>query len=840
MTLFMTSVTCACDTGSAIVHTGGEEADAVLGACPSRILMVLGTMLRTRWQKVLIDLWRNRARTLIVALAIAVGVYAVGVVLNVREMVVREYSRDQDGARLASAILHTYPFGDDLAERIAEIPGVAVAEGRNVVRTRVLDDGGSQEQDLVLTAVPDFENMQVDAITPLAGSSSPAKREVILEHLALDYLGVGIGDTILVEMDSGAEKELAVVGIAHDAQRLNPTITGAAAGYVTPETMGALGFTESYTELRFRVAERTGDEAYINTIADRVEDQLERSGRPVLSRQVITESIADPFIDTIVLILSIFGVIILLLSGFLVVNAISALITQQIPQIGVMKLIGARHWQIMSLYMTTVLVYCVIAIIIGIPLSILTAQLLMKTIVASILNVMSDSLAVPVLLVAAQAAVGLLLPLFAGLAPVIKGTRITTHKALNDVGMETGGLGQGWVERILGHLQRLVSLRRPILLAIRNTLRHRGRLVQTLVVLVVGTALFISVLSLWASVNATLDSFMRYHQYDVSLSLERPYRMARVEQIARQVPGLSEMEGWSIGWATRLRPDGVESDNLRVYAVPVGTTFMDPQVTSGRWLSAEARNAIVINSDVVDKEADLQVGSEIVLDIDGRETVWQVAGIAPTESRGPMIYMTHDDWAYVTRTPGQITHLQVRTNRQDAASQTEMEQALFQHFEDSGLEVSSTKTTGVLQQENQILFTIVVAFLVLMALLLAAVGGLGLTTTMSINVMERVREIGVLRAVGASNGSVRQIVLLEGMAIGVLSWVVGTALSFPISRLMSEQLGLALIKVPLSYQYSAIAAAAWFFVLLLVAVVASLGPARDAVRLTIREVLAYE
>ncbi|MGD8736568.1 MAG: ABC transporter permease, partial [Anaerolineae bacterium] len=80
-------------------------------------------MLRTRWQKVLIDLWRNRARTLIVALAIAVGVYAVGVVLNVREMVVREYSSDQEGARLASAILHTYPFDDDLAQRMVEIPG---------------------------------------------------------------------------------------------------------------------------------------------------------------------------------------------------------------------------------------------------------------------------------------------------------------------------------------------------------------------------------------------------------------------------------------------------------------------------------------------------------------------------------------------------------------------------------------------------------------------------------------------------------------------------------------------------------------------------------------------
>jgi putative ABC transport system permease protein len=202
--------------------------------------------------------------------------------------------------------------------------------------------------------------------------------------------------------------------------------------------------------------------------------------------------------------------------------------------------------------------------------------------------------------------------------------------------------------------------------------------------------------------------------------------------------------------------------------------------------------------------------------------------------------MDFEDYAYVTRTPGQATHLQVIGRQHDAASQENLEEQLFQHFEAMGLEVSGTETTQVMRAENKFIFTIVVAFLVLMALLLAAVGGLGLATTMSINVLERVREIGVLRAIGASNLSVRQIVLAEGIAMGILSWTVGMLLSVPISRFMSEQLGLALIKVPLSYEYSIVAAMVWFFVLQIVAVVASLGPARNAVRLTIREVLAYE
>jgi putative ABC transport system permease protein len=795
-------------------------------------------MLSTRWQKVVVDLWKNRVRTLIVAVAIAVGVYAIGVVLNIGELVVREYRSDQDGALLASAIVHTLPFDDELAERVAEIPGVAAAEGRQVARTKFYGNADTPS-DLDLVAVPDFSRMEVDAVTPLKGKWPPGKREVVLEHLALDYLGVEIGDTITVELDNGVKKELTVAGTAHNPQELSPDIMNGTSGYVTPETMGSLGLGEAYSELRIRVAEQPRDKDHINAVVDEVEAHLEATGRPVFGRKVITESHADPFIDTIVLILSSFGLIILLLSGFLVVNAISALITQQVPQIGVMKLIGARRGQIMSLYIVTVLVYGVIAIILGIPLAILTARLLMETLVEGLLNVMPDSYAVSLHLIAVQAAVGLLLPLLAGLVPVLKGTRITTHKALNDVGMASGAYGQGWVERALNRVQRIVALRRPILLALRNTLRHKGRLVQTLIVLIVGTALFVSVLSVRTSVDATVESFMRFHRYDVSVELERPYRMARLEQAVQQVPGVVAVEGWSLGGAIRLRPDDSESEGMRVYGVPAGTAFMAPQVSDGRWLGT-GQNEIVINSDVADREPDLQVGEDIVLDIGGREAVWHVAGVVPTESRGPAIYMEHEDYAYVTRTPGQATHLQVKTERHDVASQQEMEKRLLEHLEAQGIEVRGTGTTQMMRSENKLMFTIIVAFLILMALLLAAVGGLGLTTTMSINILERVREIGVLRAIGASNASVRQIVLVEGLIMGVLSWVVGVALSWPISTFMSDQLGLALIKVPLNFQYSIGAAVLWFFVLQGVAVVASLGPARNAVRMTIREVLAYE
>jgi putative ABC transport system permease protein len=798
-------------------------------------------VLTTPWTKVLLDLWEHRGRTLVVALAIAVGVYAVGVVLNAREILVREYRQDQVGALMASAVVHTAPFDKDLAASIARLPLVAAAEGRTTVSGRVLRPDGTP-QEIEIVAVPDFDKLTVDAFVPLRGTYPPGRREAVVEGASFASLQARLGDEITVELNNDAKRTLRVVGIIHDGQRFSPKLAGSATLYATPETLQGLGYPAAHTEMLIRATEPAHDKAHILAALDQVEAQLKDSGRTVYSREVITQSRADPFIGSVVLILTAFGMVILALSSFLVINSMSALITQQVPQIGVMKLIGARRGQIMVLYLATVLIYGLIAILMALPLAALTARLLMTQVVEPLLNVRVVSYAIPLPLLGAQAAVGLLLPLVAGLAPVIRGTRITTHQALNDVGIGGVTYGQGPVERLLERLQRVRRIQRPVLLAVRNTLRHKGRLVQTLIVLVFGTALFISVLSVRESVNATLDTFMRFHRYDVSVQMEHPDLVARLEQAAAEVPDVGAAEVWSSGAATRVRPDDRKSNAFRLVAVPPDTHMMAPKVISGKWLSASAgqSNTVVINSDLADDERDLHVGSDMVLDINDRKATWHVVGVVSTESRGPAVYVSRDDYGYATRAAGQGDQIQVSIKPGGALSQHEMAIRLREYFDSRGLKVTDTQTAAVTQTQNNLLFTVVVSFLILMALLLAAVGGLGLTTTMSINIMERVREVGVLRAIGASNGSVRQIVLAEGIAMAVISWIIGTLISLGLAPLFSAQLGLALIKIPLQYRYSILGAGVWFFILLAIAAIASLVPARNAVRLTVREVLAYE
>lgn len=793
-------------------------------------------MLSPRWYKVLHDLWSNRTRTLVVALAVAVGVYAVGSVLAVQAVVQREFGADQASAAVSHAIIRTTPFDEKLAERMAELPGVAAAEGRYSLSARVLT-GPNTSRDIVLETIADFEDQQVDRFLLLEGEWPDAKNEIALEWMGLDYLGVEIGDAITVELADYSQRQLVVTGSAHYPQYPSAEVIGFTLGAIAPETLEYLGLPGLFSELRLRIEGDGTSADAVRAVARRVEDQFERTGRTIFGTTIAGESMIESIINTVVLILSGFGWVILLLSAFLVVNTITALIGQQINQIGIMKLVGAGRSQIMGMYIVMVLAYGVIAFIIGIPFSIMTMYLLMTRLVEPLLNLRTDSYALPFWIYATMVGVGLLIPLVAGLVPVWQGTRVTTFAALNNLGINTGSISQSRLQQAMMRLPQ-GWLERPLVLAVRNALRHRQRLLRTVVVLTLGTALFIAVMSVQASVDSTLRDFLAYHRYDVQVQLTEPQRVARLEATLAGHPEVESVESWGSGSATRMRPDGTESNRYPVYGLPETARMVEPVVQAGRWLTPDDDRVVVLNATVVGEEADVRPGDTIVLDMAGREQEYLVAGIVSTDGQGSRIYMNLGPFGRAMHTTGKAGTVQVTARA--AASQEELADELLRIFESAGIRVFSTRTSQSLNAQNKLMFDVIVGMLILMASLLGAVGTLGLSTTMSINMAERVREIGVMRAIGASNRAIRRVVLMEGLAIAAFSWTLGFLLSFPTARLISEQIGIALLDMPLAYTYSTGAAFFWLAVLLVLAVAASLGPARRAVNLTVREVLAYE
>jgi putative ABC transport system permease protein len=137
-------------------------------------------------------------------------------------------------------------------------------------------------------------------------------------------------------------------------------------------------------------------------------------------------------------------------------------------------------------------------------------------------------------------------------------------------------------------------------------------------------------------------------------------------------------------------------------------------------------------------------------------------------------------------------------------------------------------------------FNVLIMFLLIMAVLLALVGAIGLTGTMSLNVLERTREIGVMRAIGAADGSIFQIVVVEGLLIGLMSWFCGAILALPLGKALSNAVGSMTFRASLDYMYSTGGLGLWLAVASVLAVLASLLPARRASRVSVRDVLAYE
>ena len=205
--------------------------------------------------------------------------------------------------------------------------------------------------------------------------------------------------------------------------------------------------------------------------------------------------------------------------------------------------------------------------------------------------------------------------------------------------------------------------------------------------------------------------------------------------------------------------------------------------------------------------------------------------------------MTPTMFGGLTNRYNQADFVRTRLNAEklsSPAAQDALGAQLEARFENAGITSSSSITHHAIFGDFTEVFNVILIILIVMAVLLAIVGGLGLTGTLSINVMERTREIGVMRAIGASNRSVRRVILIEGLVVGFVSWVLGAVLSGPTGRALAAAVVDAIMNADLSYQYSFPGLLIWLVVVGLIGVFASLAPAQRAASLTVREVLDYE
>jgi len=157
----------------------------------------------------------------------------------------------------------------------------------------------------------------------------------------------------------------------------------------------------------------------------------------------------------------------------------------------------------------------------------------------------------------------------------------------------------------------------------------------------------------------------------------------------------------------------------------------------------------------------------------------------------------------------------------------------------ANMEISSSQTAAESRQEVEGQFGVTISLLLVVAVILAIVGGIGLMGALSISVVERTREIGVMRAVGGRTFTILGMFMLEGVMQGLLSWLAAAPLSFMLGSPLTNAFGRVMFGIDMDYQYNVNALLTWLAVVLVISALASLAPACKATRVSVRESLAY-
>ena len=792
-----------------------------------------------RWIKIYRDLWINRSRTVLIILSIAVGVFAIGLI-GMSQLALIESLDEQYGAmRPADAILLTEPgLDEDFVEGIRNMRGVEDAEGRRYLSLRIsLDGKGETWRDLTLYALHDYEDQHLFLVRRQDGLYPPEKGQVLMERASLTYIGAEPGDQILVKTPDGRQFHLTVTGSVHDLYRIPPVIEGWIYGYVDTSTFRWMGEAEGYNELYVKF----DDPTRIRNMTNRVADRIEGVELPVYRKTLPTpgEHPLNYIINTLLIILGFVAVLSMLLSALLVINVISALITQQEKQIAIMKAVGGRSWQIVGLYFSMVFILGLIACLIAIPLSVYGADAL-AAFAAEQINFDPPHIQFTWQALLFQLGVGLLVPLIAAGPTILSGTNVAPARVLSEYGISQVWGGAGILDRLLS---RISTFTRDTLLALRNPFRKRGRLILSLITLTFAGAVFMAIVNLRSSLNTSLEEMFSFWRYDSWVIMDEYIPAERLLNEARTVPGVEGAEVWNFALARYVRPDGSESDNLYLIAPPAGSKFLDPPIIEGRALQPGDKDAVVVSPGFLAREPTLRLGGPMKIKIEGREQIYTVVGVVNmigNESIGFFTLIDYSAYARHVREPNRANSIVLTLAANSLDEQQAITSAVEGQFDRADIEVTHTFLVEDERQEIDAAFGIIVALLMIMTILLATVGGLGLMGTMSLNVMERVREIGVMRAFGASSKSISRIVIIEGLLIGMLSWILAIGLSLPISTFLARVVGLSFMDYPMPASVSPGGILTWAALVIIISTFASLFPALRAVRLTVTEVLAYE
>jgi len=816
---------------------------------------------RTLFTKLLRDLQATRTRIVLMVVAISVSLVAFSTVFYARFIVDPQISTGYLSTNPASARLILSPgVTPDQVDAIRTAaraePGVIDATLRRVMTFQMLTDNGrlSATPLQLFIAAPD-DTMQIATFSVEQGSWPPSPDGVLIERQALAFLKLSVGDRVVVAGLDGQPISLRITGVVHDPSLAPAYEEGKGYGFLSTASLPLLAAQPLLDELAISVADEPGQ-----TIPSRNREAIVRTAfgladRLQQTRGLTTEQVAVPppyqhphqgQMNAVLAAILAFGALSFLLSAILIATMVNGLLTQQVAQIGILKAIGARSSRILQLYLTMILLVVAVATAVAFIPGIVLGRGWAQLVLMGMLNMDPTSLEVPWWAYAVVIVLGVGLPLVVALGPLLSASRTTVREAIGAAGIERGGVTATRLEMWLSGLR---GLDRTLLMGLRNIFRRRGRFVLSVGLLATAGAIFVSGLNTLAGIQAIPETLAADRRWDVEVELAAPTSSSELASIAGNVPHVTHVETWSMAktgveypgqlTVTSTYPDQGHG-SMAVTVVPADTSvYVPPRVLEGRWLRSDDIDAVVIHQSVRNALPGVHVGGTIQMPLEGHLTNWTVVGIVE-ELFAPLCpCVASAGFDQATSRANQANLLRIVTDQHDPESRIAVGQAVAQALAGEAIQTQYVRPIDWMVAVSEGHLYVLDAVFLLIASVMGAIGLIGLGSTMSANVIERTREFGVMRAIGAPSSTVRRLVVSEGVFMAVASCLIAAVPALLLTAAMGGGVGNLFLNVPLPYRVSLPAVVIWFVAIILGAALATLAPAARAARLTVREAVAY-
>ena len=801
------------------------------------------------------DVTKRRLRSSLTLAGIVIGVAGIVAIVSTGQNLTRAQAAAYANASQADLSFWVWNAPASTERAVEGLNNVSSAELRVDFSTRchwVGDNatGLQAARDVSLHGVQDLSAARIDQVLLKVGRW-PGEGEFVAEQSSLEAAPLHLGDTVTCRASAGnPDRAFTLVGLVQTPNYPSASILNFLTFYApSPDVKRLLG-TAGSNSLLLKLGNQSGARQTVNDVIQ------------LLDRRAIPHddgTIRDPQeflgkreLDALFTLLFAFSGVGLLTSAFLVANTLAAIVAEQVGEIGTIKALGATRLQVLGIYLFAALFYGTAGTVLGLLLGVVLSWRLLAYI-GSLLSLTTGFEVAPLGLVLGGV-VGLGVTLVAGVLPSLAATAIPVKEALDSYGI-TSTYGMGRADRLI---RRLVALPPLAAMSLRNLGRRKGRTLVTVFVIAVAVSVSLAAQSVSASVSTAIDGLFKTYRADAWVWFGENVSTA-FESSLRSLPYVDGAEIWSLqdAWVSVTRenrgattgandpPSGGSGTpeiaaRARLWGLPSDTTLYQPDLVQGRWYRDGETDTVVISSDLV-QSLDLRVGDFVSIDTGSDTRPFRIVGIAVDNSVflgsqvAGKIFLREDLVAQMDHRTGYATFFAVLFDKHDPENVSARLDQIAAHF--NGYQVGSDSAAAEVQgaKEQTLILTIALAA---MSLLVGAIGALGVLNTLTLNVVERRREVGVLRVLGGSDASLIQAFLTEGLAFGLGGWAVGVTLGYPLGALLTRVMESVLFHIDYIFDARMVLISLVFSLVLSGA--ASLVPALAAARLKAGQVLRYE